>query len=67
MAHKRPVAEVESFEVESSNGSGQATIEHQHPQNDHLTFACKKKDEFATTLMELSVMALQNCVWRDLK
>ena len=41
MVRKRLVEEIEHFEVESQC-SGQASIEHQHLLNDHLTFACKK-------------------------
>ena len=48
MARKQPVEEIESFKVES----GQASIERQHPQNDHLTFACKMCNYFDGTVSD---------------
>jgi len=43
MARKRPVEVVESFGSGVFRCSEQASIERQHPRNDHLTFACKIK------------------------
>ena len=65
MARKRPVEEIESFEVESLDAVDKPVSS----ANIHgmiTSLSPVKKDECATTLMELSVMVLQNCAWWDL-
>ena len=63
MARKRPVEEIESFEVESLDAVDKPVLS----ANIHgMLSPVKKKGRMRNTLMELSVMVLQNCAWWDL-